>query len=294
VPARPPLPHGVFIGSHAVAEGLVTRDQLQKGLYRRVLRGVYADPGLPLDHALRCRAAALLMPRDAALGGRSAATFWGAPFAGPADPVLVVVPPTSAWRGPIGVRVHRSELLAAHIEVLDDGLPITTAVRTAWDVAALAGVKDAVACLDAMVSCGAVTDDMVRRLATASPGRWGSRKVQKVLPLVDGRAQSPPESWVRVACHLAGLPHPVPQFAVVVDGAFLGAVDLAWPEARLAVEYEGAYHFDGVQIVKDDARYARLIAAGWRIIRLSAADLRDLDAVVTRIRAALAEKMADA
>ena len=105
---------------------------------------------------------------------------------------------------------------------------------------------------------------------------------------VDDRAMSPPESRVRVACHLARLPHPVPQFEVRRDGQFLGRVDLAFPGEQVAVEYEGAYHFDGVQIVRDDARIARLQAAGWRVVRLSAADLRDLDAVVARVRAALA------
>jgi very-short-patch-repair endonuclease len=99
---------------------------------------------------------------------------------------------------------------------------------------------------------------------------------------------SPPESRVRIACRLAGLPHPVPQFQVVEDGAFLGQVDLAWPEARLIVEYEGEYHFDELQIRRDDARYARLVAAGWRVIRLSSVDLRNLEKVVQRIREALA------
>nr|WP_246324508.1 DUF559 domain-containing protein [Petropleomorpha daqingensis] len=99
---------------------------------------------------------------------------------------------------------------------------------------------------------------------------------------------SPPESRVRVACHLGGLPHPIPQFEVHEFGVFLGQVDLAWPEAKLIVEYEGAYHFDELQIVEDDARYEALVAAGWRVIRLSSIDLRDLDAVVERIRAALA------
>ena len=61
-------------------------------------------------------------------------------------------------------------------------------------------------------------------------------------------------------------------------------MDLAWPEARLIVEYEGAYHFEGMQISRDDERYRRLVAAGWRVIRLSAADLRDMEAVVARIR----------
>ena len=98
---------------------------------------------------------------------------------------------------------------------------------------------------------------------------------------------SPPESRVRVACHLGGLPHPIPQYEVFEGGLFLGQVDLAWPEEKLIVEYEGAYHFDELQIDKDDARYEALVAAGWRVIRLSSIDLRDLDAVVERIRAAL-------
>jgi hypothetical protein len=65
--------NGVFIGTHAVAEGALTPRQLREGPYVRVLRGVYADPSLPHDHLLRCRAAALLMPAAAALGARSAA-----------------------------------------------------------------------------------------------------------------------------------------------------------------------------------------------------------------------------
>jgi len=60
------------------------------------------------------------------------------------------------------------------------------------------------------------------------------------------------------------------------------------------VEYEGAYHFEGLQIRKDDDRYRRLVAAGWRVIRLSAADLRDMDAVVQRIRTALSEPASEA
>jgi very-short-patch-repair endonuclease len=74
---------------------------------------------------------------------------------------------------------------------------------------------------------------------------------------------------------------------VLDGGSFLGRVDLAWPEDRLIVEYEGAYHFEGVQITRDDERYRRLVEAGWRIIRLSAADLRNMPAVVARIAAAL-------
>jgi hypothetical protein len=278
--------HGVFVGSHAVAEGWVSRAQLQSGIYRRLMHNVYADPGIPVEHQLYARAAALLMPDDGVLAGRSAAGWFGAPFAAATDPVLVAVPPDSPWRGPRGVRVHRTEIDVSDLTTVDD-VRLTVPIRTAWDVAAHETVPNAVALLDGMVRAGSVRPAQLRAMVEGGAGRWRSRRVARVVPLVDGRSESPPESWVRVACVRAGLPTPVPQFDVVDNGVFLGRVDLAWPEARLIVEYEGSYHFDGLQIRRDDERYRRLVEAGWRVIRLSAADLRDLVEVVARIGAAL-------
>jgi hypothetical protein len=275
--------HGVFLGTHAIAEGSLTARQLRDGPYVRVLRGVYADPSLQRDHRLRCRAAALLMPAAAALGARSSAALLGAPAPGYGDPVTVVLPEGVQWRGPRGVRVHRAPLRAADVVEDGDGVRHTAALRTAWDVALLEPTGTAVGVLDAMLAAGTVQAGDLGRLLRNGAGRWGSRRVRRAFELVDGRSESPPESWVRVACALAGLPAPVPQYEVVDGGTWLARVDLAWPEARLIVEYEGAYHFDGLQLVRDDARIERLIAAGWRVIRLAAHDLRDMDDVVRRI-----------
>ncbi len=280
--------HGIFVGSHAVAAGALTRKQLQSGLYRRVLHGVYADPSLPRDHLLRCRAAALLLPPGAALGGRSAAALHGAPAPGYGDPVTVVVPASVKWKGPRGVRVHTAELRPSDVLTNEDAVPYTTAPRTAWDVGALETTGTAVGVLDAMVRAGCLSTAELSDLARRGGRRWGSRRVRRAVDLVDARSESPPESWVRVACALAGLPAPVPQYDVVHDGVWLARADLAWPEAKLLVEYEGEYHFDGVQLIRDDARIQRLIAAGWRVIRLAAQDLRDMEGVVARIRTALA------
>jgi hypothetical protein len=286
VTAAPPLPHGVFVGSHALAQELVTRKQLR--LHRRLLHNVYADPALRDDHRLRARGAALLMPPGAALGGRSAAAWFGAPFSSVGDPVVVVAPRGCPWDGPRGVRVHKTDLTAADVRTTEDGVRLTTVERTAWDVATLETTGTAVALLDGMLRAGTLTEEQLVRVTARRRGQWRSTRAEFVLPLVDGRAMSPPESRVRVACALAGLPRPVPQHVVIADGVFLGEVDLAWPEARLVVEYEGAYHFEDEQIREDDGRYARLIAAGWRVIRLSSADLGDLDAVVERVGNALA------
>jgi uncharacterized protein DUF559 len=284
MPSPAHLVTGVFIGSHAVSAGDLTPRQLRS--FRRVVQGVYADPALPLDHRLRCEAVALLLPAGAVLGGSSAAGWHGAPWPALRDPVTVLRPPDVEWRGPRGVRVHRSTLEPGESE-WRDGVPVTTASRTAWDVAALEPLGTAVAALDAMVRSGTVDLHLFAARTSGASGRWGVTRVRRALSLVDPRAESGPESRVRVALVTAGLT-PLPQFEVRHGGRFVARVDLAFPEARLAVEYDGEHHFDGVQIVRDDERHARLLAAGWRVIRLSAADLRALDAVVQRVRAALA------
>jgi Protein of unknown function (DUF559) len=279
--------HGVFVGAHAVAEGWLTRRQLREGPYVRVLHGVYADPSLPRDHLLRCRAASLLMPRGAALGGRSAAALLGAPGPSYGDPVTVVLPPPLKWTGPAGVRVHRTDLADHEVVPSGQDLVVTPPLRTAWDLAVLERLPTAVGVLDAMLRLGLVTAPELSGLLGRRVGRWGRQRARRAFDLADPRSESPPESWVRVACALGGLPAPIPQFDVVHEGTWLARVDLAWPEARVVVEYEGEHHFDGLQIARDDVRLQRLVATGWTVIRLSAADLRSMDEVVRRIGEAL-------
>ena len=276
---------GVFIASHAIAEGFLTRGQLRRRGYRRLVQGVYADPGLPFDHQLKCQGVALLLPEGAVIGGHSAAAWWGAPFAGTTDPVTVLRSADGKWRGPRGVRVHQTVLRAGDRTVVDD-LPLSTPLRTAWDVAALERLPTAVAALDGMVGADAVALPDLRRMAARGAGLFGAARVRRAVELVDPRAASPAESWVRVALVLAGLA-PEPQYEVLAAGA---RVDFAWPEAKVALEYEGAYHFEDGQIVRDDERIERMRAAGWLVIRISAADLRNLDAVVEKVRIALAAR----
>jgi hypothetical protein len=185
------------------------------------------------------------------------------------------------------VRVHRTSLAPADVEDDGYGLRWTTPRRTAWEVAVLETTATAVGVLDAMVRADLLHEADLGVLLRERSGRRWSRRVRTAFELVDRRSASPPESWVRVALALAGLPAPVLQYEVTEDGEWLATVDLAWPDARLIVEYEGEYHFDDLQITKDDGRLGRVVAAGWRVIRLAAHDLRSMDAVVARIRAEL-------
>jgi very-short-patch-repair endonuclease len=67
----------------------------------------------------------------------------------------------------------------------------------------------------------------------------------------------------------------VAQFTVRHEGRFVARVDFAWPEHKLALEYDGLWHGEPGQFAKDRQRLNKLRAAGWQVIHVTAADLRD-------------------
>ena len=103
-----------------------------------------------------------------------------------------------------------------------------------------------------------------------------------MLALADPRAESPMESRIRVALVLGGLP-PFVQHAVTVDGRAF-RLDLAYPEARLGVEYDGRHHREPGQAQRDLEREAMLATAGWKIVRFRASTvLCSPHLIVTRV-----------
>ncbi|WP_091537431.1 endonuclease domain-containing protein [Modestobacter sp. DSM 44400] len=67
----------------------------------------------------------------------------------------------------------------------------------------------------------------------------------------------------------------------------MARVDFAWPEHRLAVAYDGLWHGEPGQFAADRERLNRLLAAGWRVLFVTAADLRTPDRLIARIAAEL-------
>ena len=70
--------------------------------------------------------------------------------------------------------------------------------------------------------------------------------------------------------------------------------DLAYPELRIAIEYEGDGHrTDRTQWRRDIRRQRELEDLGWIVIRLTEHDLHDgLASFLTRIRRAIATRTA--
>ena len=69
-----------------------------------------------------------------------------------------------------------------------------------------------------------------------------------------------------------GLPRPEAQWVVDTrHGEFVARVDLAYPELKIAIEYDGAWHWK--QRREDERRWARLRAEGWVVLVYSADDV---------------------
>jgi very-short-patch-repair endonuclease len=88
---------------------------------------------------------------------------------------------------------------------------------------------------------------------------------------------------------LAGF-EPEPQFVIRDWQGVIARVDLGFPRARLAVEYDGEWHGQWRQISTDRERLNRLQAAGWNVLFVTARQLRDPHTMVAAVRTALAAR----
>jgi very-short-patch-repair endonuclease len=102
------------------------------------------------------------------------------------------------------------------------------------------------------------------------------------------------ESVLRWIAIEAGLPLPVLQYEVRDEaGVLLGRADMAWPEQKVLVEFDGDLHRERSVFVNDLRRQNRLVAAGWTVLRFSSADvLGRPQEVVAEIRRALRARSA--
>jgi hypothetical protein len=274
-PLRPPLLHGrVFRGTWAVGTGVLTEQQLRSSAWRRLRRDVYADAELPVDHRLMARGVGLVMPRAAAMGGRSAAVLWGlADLATADDPVEVVVPPGTRWTPGPGV-VVRSARLDGDIVHDGRGMRWTDRVRTAVDLIRRDDGDESVVLLDRLVNARIVDLADVRAAVAALPPCRGRAAALRTAMLADGLAESPQETRLRLLLHRSGLPVPIAQYEVRVGRRFIAKVDFAWPERRFALEYDGLWHGDPDQFPKDRRRLNRLGGVDWRVHFATKEDMR--------------------
>ncbi|MFJ8580638.1 endonuclease domain-containing protein [Micromonospora sp. NPDC093277] len=186
-----------------------------------------------------------------------------------------------------GLRVHRAEVDPGDV-VVRAGILITSPARTCWDLARWLDVIEAVVLIDGLLAHGLTDVTALREYALARAGRRGWRSLLRAVDLADAGAESPQESRTRVRLVLAGLPRPRTQWVVSERGRFVARLDLAWPECKVAVEYDGLWHDGPEQFHRDRRRLNRLLGAEWIVLHVTAKRLRDdFDGILAEVRAAL-------
>lgn len=260
--------------------------------WRRVGHGIYVAATVPDEPRIILPLLTRLLPEGAVYSRRSGAALCGLPLPY-RDPIEITVPLATCSSKSRYFNQSRAALEPDDVTSVE-GAPVTKPARTLADLSLTFSLVETVVQLDAALHAGITTEAALAAMAVRRAGRPGAERFRRALELSDGKAESPPESRVRVQIVTAGLPPPEVQ-ADLTDhhGRFLARADLYYPDLRLVIEYDGDNHRDRLQ--DDNRRQNLLLAAGYGILRLTAADLRaGREAIAQQVRAARAGRRARA
>jgi Protein of unknown function (DUF559) len=257
-----------FVGSEAVLQGKLSPYQLRAG-FRSIYPNIYVAHSSAPSLRRRSEAAWLWSGRRGVLAGLTAAALHGSSWIDDDEPIELI------WRNPnspAGVLTRNHRVDGDEVTRVAR-LPVTTAARTAYDLGRQLPRGQAVARLDALMRATPFSVEDVLLLAKRYPGARGLRRLRAALPLVDGGAASPKETWLRLLIIDAGLPTPTTQIPVHERWRLVGVLDMGWEKYKVAVEYDGDHHRTSRrQYVRDQQRLRKLEAMGWIIIRVIAED----------------------
>lgn len=267
--------------------GLVTRAQALEHLTPRQLQGWLAGSRVirvvpavfrlaGVDPTWQQSLHAVCLASEAVASHRSAARLFGLPV--PAERVEVTVPLGRQVRLP-GVTAHRSNLLGPRFCTTVEAIPATTVERTLVDLSAVVGRQ----------TCARAVDEAVRRRLCSydaldacyrymcKRGRRRVRVIQGILAQrLDGMEPGDSDWEMRIARWLtvAGYGKPEQGFWMVAGGERF-CLDLAYPDARVAVEFDGwdAHRVRG-RYDADRRKWRRLELEGWIVLPFTSACTR--------------------
>lgn len=195
---------------------------------------------------------------------------------------------------------HRGILQAGDREELN-GVVVSTAARSAFEVTTLGGVERALVAVNRLLHAQAMTMDEFTAQAEAHRDWPGSLTTNLVAHLADARLESVGEDRFSYLVFRQGLVKPEPQFEIFDElGTLVARVDFAWPELGVFVEFDGKvkyerYRRDGETLdeflMREKAREELVCQlTGWTCVRITWADLARPELVATRLRKVMAAR----
>jgi hypothetical protein len=257
-----------------------------------VWRGVLVESRRLLDPWTRASAALLTAGPRAVVSGITAAYLHGCRAV--ESPVThILVPYGCDTRSRDGLVVHRGRGFADDAVELE-GVRVLPLDRVVADMLCTLPARDALALADeAMGLAGDSADTFRKQVALRIDRRHDPRGTVRAAGLLDLASEgvdSPAESWLRLMIVEHGVPVPEVNWPIPdLDGRLLYRLDLAWPQLRITLEYDG-YAAHAGREAEDRARRADLEARGWIVVVVTKEDLRAITRVVTALRAAFARR----
>jgi very-short-patch-repair endonuclease len=278
--------------------GLATRRQLAQRVPGVVLDGhigrrnlvrvfphVYRLRDAAIDDAGVLQAALLHAGPQSAISHTTALAVWGLR---PLErPLHLTVDHSLRRAGAPDLVVHRRlRFDPASAQCVERrGLRVTTLPRTIIDSWPLLPVAERRPLAIDVTRQGLTTAGQLREALAERANVGGRRLLLQTIDLIDDGCQSELEAHgVLGVFRHRSLPRSVGQHQVQLPTSRV-KLDRAWPEAKLAVELDGArHHTSPVDRQRDLARDRELAALGWVVLRFTYADvLRDPDGVRAKI-----------
>jgi len=215
------------------------------------------------------------------------------------EPIHVHVPKELCGPQRVGVRVHHNLRQLPRQQMA--GLPTLDLAECWLQLAARASLLELVVVGDGLMRRPRpplnrpflVTSSALATAAAESGRRPGIRNARSAVALVRPGTDSPMESVTRFHLVRAGLPEPLINYAILDETGWpVYFLDMAYPQKKVAVEYDGAIHVGDTRRMAGYARRRRRLEDdGWRIITATASDLADgMAGIIASVRYELAAR----
>ena len=273
--------HGVFSTRDLAELGIaakVRRNRLAAGRWVVIYEGVYRIAGAPSTWRGDLLAARSAGGPLAVASHRSAAVLHGVP--GGTQVIVEITCPRWRRAQHDGLVVHETRALSTRDVTVVDGIATTTVERTIFDLCAVVGPRTIDLAIDnavrRQITTVAALEAMLRRVGRR--GLKGTRLLRALLRERDGAwtpTESEQEFMLLTTLQAHGLPKPVAQYTVLDEqGQFVARVDFAYPELRIALEYDSYQEHVGRRPhVRDSRRRNALLALEWSVFTATAEDV---------------------
>ena len=281
--------HGVISRVQLLGFGL-TSEEIDNAIAAKRLHpvhaGVYAVGHRALTRHGRYMAAVLSAGDGAVLSHRSAAGLWELRATREREIDVIA---TTHRRGDDDVIVHRTTIADAD-RTTCQGIPVTTALRTILDLAAVLREHQLEPAIRQAVYRDLTTTTLLAEAVHNRPGQRGTRRLRNALIHLGeapGPTRSPLEDRFLRFLRRHKLPMPELNAAMEIAGRPIEA-DCLWRKQKVIIELDGRDAHDSTPAFEADrARDLALAAAGWTPGRVTSARMRDGSTLAAELRALL-------